>query len=77
MVLSDCENQDAGEVRLRGKTMGLRGRKWIWRRPDILVKVYSRPGMVAKEDLRRAGAVFVNDETKATSSTDSDAEGSS
>ncbi|KAE9373251.1 hypothetical protein N431DRAFT_465548 [Stipitochalara longipes BDJ] len=60
---------DSGAIRLQGKTIGLRGSRWTWRRPNISVRVFARPDGVDRRALEGAGVVF-SDSTQDTSSTD-------
>lgn len=61
--------QDAGTSRLRGKSMGLRCSRWIWRNPKICVQVYGRPGGIGRVAVAGDGVTF-DDNVKVSSSTD-------
>ncbi|KAE9370683.1 hypothetical protein N431DRAFT_427051 [Stipitochalara longipes BDJ] len=75
LALKLAPHVDSGSIRLRGKTLGKRGSKWNWHRPDISIKVFSRSDLVGREQLEQVGVIF-SDGGKDTSSTDGSSNGS-
>ncbi|KAG4414528.1 hypothetical protein IFR04_012329 [Cadophora malorum] len=63
---------DSAALRLQGKTVGKRGSRWTWMRPDICVQLYGRSGMVTRAELEEAGVVFKDDFKVSSSSDESD-----